>query len=594
MSSCRLLAIAPLCGLLLLPLAGHTQSSSDDATGPTIAVSISGLEDQQQLSQNVEAFLKILRLDGESAPSEGRVRFLHSQAEEQIRSALQPFGYYKPEIETELTLDNNQWQARYQIDPGPPVQIGELKVEISGDGRDDPQYQRVLDNLPLAEGDILVQPQYEDTKQAFQSIAAERGYFDARFTSNQIRIDIQAYDAAVDLTFDSGRRYRFGEVSFDQEILDNGFLDRFVDIEPGQPYTSDDLLKLQSDLIGSEYFSHVEVSAPAEAAEDYTIPVTVRLEPVKKHQYVFAIGYGTDTGARGKIRVENRRVNRRGHRYNAELQISQIKQSLTAEYLIPGSDPRTDSYTVRGGYIIEDSDVKKAETLKLGGTYQTQDGDWLKVYSLDFQREIFEVSGEETTTDLLIPGLSWTRVKADDRLDVRQGSRLNFQLRGAQEFLLSDITFVQASVSTKWIWPLGEKGRLLLRAEAGTTIFQDNNDFEKLPLTLRFYAGGDNSVRGYDLDSIGPRNDEDDVIGGKHLLVGSVEYDYEFRENWRLAAFIDAGDAFDDEAPEPKHGAGFGVRWQSPVGPIRVDLASGLDRPPGDTFRIHLSIGPDL
>jgi translocation and assembly module TamA len=231
-------------------------------------------------------------------------------------------------------------------------------------------------------------------------------------------------------------------------------------------------------------------------------------------------------------------------------------------------------------------------TASLGFSKQHQDGPWLKISSLRYLRENFDFNGTpQQTVGLLIPSLNWTYVKADDRLRPSDGGRLNLVLQGAYEPLLSDVSFLQAMALGKWIKRLSAKNRLILRGDAAMTW---TSDFEKLPASLRFYAGGDNSVRGYKLDNIGPKNAQGNVIGGKNLLVGSLEYEHRVLEKWSIAGFVDSGDAFDQGNPKFKTGVGFGLRWLSPVGPVRVDLASGLSRPPGDTVRLHLTIGPDL
>jgi translocation and assembly module TamA len=333
----------------------------------------------------------------------------------------------------------------------------------------------------------------------------------------------------------------------------------------------------------------VEVSATPDKAEDHVIPVDIYLEPRKRLKFTVGAGFGTDTGLRGKIGFEQRRANRLGHRYRLEALASQIKLGLNGEYIIPGSRPSTDRFVVRSSYIEEDSESIDSKTALIGVSRQRQDGLWLKNLSLDFQRETFSFDSDERTSILLMPSLVWTRVDVENRLDVTRGSRISLELRGAYEDLLSDVSFIQAAVRGKWIRPLGENGRLLLRGSVGTSLV---SEFDDLPATVRFFAGGDRSVRGFELDEIGPRNEEGDVIGGRHLIVGSVEYEYRIRENWSIAAFVDSGTAFDD-TPDFKTGVGAGVRWHSPVGPVRVDLASGLEEP-GEIIRLHVTIGPDL
>jgi translocation and assembly module TamA len=568
--------------LLLSAGAAHAQQAA------TLAVAVSGVEDA--LLNNVLAFLEINELNGKPAPAESRLRWLHDRAPEQIRQALQPFGYYQPQIKADLQQQNQGWLASYAIERGPPLRIAAVDVQVLGEGAKDEAYRKILADPPLRKDQTLLQPTYEKFKQDLQWIATERGYFDAKLAVSEIRVNLEDNTAAIKLHFDTGKRYQFGQITFPDDTLAPEFLRRYLDFQTGDPYDVNNLLTLQSDLIGSEFFDQVEVDAPLDKAADYTIPVDVNLVPRKANKYIFGLGYGTDTGVRGKAGIERRWINRWGHHSRGELQASQIKYSLGGEYVIPGADPRTDQYSLRASLAAELSDVKETQTARLGVSKKQQGESWLSIMSLEYLWESFSFDGDEETTALLIPSISLSRIQPQGQLFVEQGNRIGLELRGAYSGLLSDISFVQAALRTKWIWPLGPRGRLITRADAGSTW---TSDFDRLPASLRFFAGGDNSVRGYSLDSIGPRDADDNVVGGKNLLVGSLEYEHRILEKWGVAAFVDSGDVFDTEVPEFKTGVGFGLRWLSPVGPVRVDLASGLDEP-GDAVRLHLSIGPDL
>ncbi|MDF1529045.1 MAG: BamA/TamA family outer membrane protein, partial [Sedimenticola sp.] len=163
------------------------------------------------------------------------------------------------------------------------------------------------------------------------------------------------------------------------------------------------------------------------------------------------------------------------------------------------------------------------------------------------------------------------------------------ELKGAEEALFSDVRFFQLQAAAKWIYPLGA-GRLLIRGDTGLTLTED---FEKLPASYRFFAGGDQSVRGYGYQALGPKNTDGTVVGGRYLLSGSVEYEYPIKDDWSAALFVDAGNAVDGWNEELKRSAGVGLRWRSPVGPIRLDLAIPEDTSE-DSFRIHFSMGADL
>jgi translocation and assembly module TamA len=143
------------------------------------------------------------------------------------------------------------------------------------------------------------------------------------------------------------------------------------------------------------------------------------------------------------------------------------------------------------------------------------------------------------------------------------------------------------------------KHRITLRGELGAI---KTNSFDDVPASLRFYAGGDQSVRGFSFRDLSPKaeliNPETgklyvESIGGKYLATSSVEYAYSIADNWRIAAFLDAGKAADDISDSLAYGIGPGVHWLSPIGAVRVYLARGLSKEEND-WRVHIILGPEL
>ncbi|MFP5506345.1 MAG: autotransporter assembly complex protein TamA, partial [Gammaproteobacteria bacterium] len=124
----------------------------------------------------------------------------------------------------------------------------------------------------------------------------------------------------------------------------------------------------------------------------------------------------------------------------------------------------------------------------------------------------------------------------------------------------------------------------------GATTWIDG--FRELPASLRFFAGGDQSVRGYDFQELGPRDASGQVIGGKHLVFGSLEYEHRVHGNWGVAAFVDTGNAFNSTHEGLETGAGIGLRWRSPIGMVRLDLAAAVSQ--DNALRLHFTLGPDL
>lgn len=274
------------------PTPAQTTPSAD-----TLTVRVEGVE-EGPLRDNIIGHLDINRFDGKAAPDETQLQWLHANAERQIQDALQPFGYYEPTIESTLNRTASGWEAHYRIQLGRTLPIAAVDVRVLGQADEDPVFQKLLEKMPLVKGQVLDQSKYEQFKQNLEALATERGYFDARFTEQAIRIDLQAYQAAIHLHYDTGRRYRFGNITFQQDILSPKLLNRYPRFRPGDPYDANQLLTLQGDLNNSPYFSQVQVNAPPDPASA-TAPVTVETEMDKKRKYSVGLGYGTDTGARG-------------------------------------------------------------------------------------------------------------------------------------------------------------------------------------------------------------------------------------------------------------------------------------------------------
>ncbi|OMH26282.1 hypothetical protein BGP75_01155 [Motiliproteus sp. MSK22-1] len=555
--------------------------------GSTLKVKIEGVNQAQE--QNILSLLSIQQLHQQEITNPGRMRYLHNKASAEISKALQPYGFYRPEIIPQLTKNNEDWLAHYRVTPGPAIPIGSLDIQVLGEAQQDDPFKKLLAATPLSIGAPLIHEEYESLKRGLLSLATERGYYQARFIQHYVEVNLERYQANISLHFDSGPRFTVGELRFTPNPLTEDFLRRYVPFKTGDPMQSSALIDLQSNLIDSDYFQRVEVQPLWSQADGINVPIEVAVEAHKRTKYQAGVGYGTDTGARVKLGMTRRWVNNRGHQFNTQLLASQIHTGLTAEYAIPGLQPQHDRYTVHLKLNNENSTTVDADNYSFGTSWQHQGLPWKRVLSLEWQQERFDFDGPSQTTQFLIPRISLTRLSTGDRLNIRNGQRYSLQLLGASDDLLSDTNFVQLRLGTKVVRSLTPNWRLLGRADAGVTAV---DSFDQLPATLRFFAGGDNSVRGYDYQSLGPRNNEGTLIGGPHLLTASAELEYRLSENWGLATFIDSGDAFEDTDIHMQTGIGVGLRWFSPIGPVRLDLAFPQNDDGG--FQLHFSLGPDL
>ena len=558
---------------------------------PRLKVEIDGVK--RDLERNIRSNLSLEKLDKDERTEE-RIRRLHADAPDEIEEALQPFGYYRPQVRSELRQEGDQWIARYEVDPGPPVKIASVDLQITGDGARDPRFRDLAARFPVRQGEVLYHPDYEQGKAALESLAAEEGYLDATFKTNEVRVSMARYRADVVLHYDTGPRYRFGEVRFHQDVVDPDLLKGYVNFKPGEPLDVNKVLELQNALSDSPYWSRVEVVTRQEQAKNLEVPIDVDLVPSKTMRFSGGVGYGTDSGARVNGAWELRRLNRRGHRAEAEVRLSQIDQSLRTSYLIPGPYPRTDVLSLNTAYEREDTGTTFSETGLVGAQLTQSRHGWREALSLNLQREDFEVGLDKGISNLLVPGASWERVKADDRIFATRGFRLLAAFQGANASLLSDSSFLQGDLQGKLIRTLGESNRIIGRAEVGYTV---TNEFRELPPRFRFFAGGDRSVRGFAYQSLGREDEAGNVIGGESLMVASLEYERWFPEfhgqKLGAAVFFDTGNASQSFGGPLARGAGVGLRWRSPIGPIRADVAWGLSEP-GRPMRFHLNIGPDL
>ncbi|QKT02503.1 outer membrane protein assembly factor [Ectothiorhodospiraceae bacterium 2226] len=558
------------------------------AQTPRVSVQVDGVGGE--VRENVLAFLSLYAQRAHPALSEGRIRTLHRRAEEEIRRALEPFGYYRPTVRTSLEQRETDWLARYEINPGPRIPLTEVDVQIIGEGADTPAFRETLRTLPLQRDAPLEHARYEQAKRALQRTAASYGYLNARLVRHELRIDLEAYEASAVLHLDSGPRFRLGEVEFHPTVVRPELLQRFVPFEPGEPYRSARLLELQTALGDSNYFADVVVQPRHDQEEDLELPVEVRLTPRERQQYTVSLGYGTDTGARTGLGFENRYVNARGHRLRGDMLIAERRNRIAARYIVPVRDPRTDSIEYSAAWQDEQARTFRSETLQISAGHTRARGSWRETIALTYLDERYTIADQRDRSTLWMPSGSWTRIWADDRIYTRRGGQFGFDVRGAAEELGSDVDFTQSRVQGTLIRPLLPRSRIILRGEAGTTLIGDINE---LPASLRFTAGGDHSVRGYAYRSLGPTDAEGRVVGGKHLLFGSVEYEHTLYGLWSAALFYDRGNAINSISDPLESGAGFGVRWRSPVGLIRLDVASAISQP-GNPWRLHLRIGPDL
>ncbi len=553
-------------------------------------VIINGVD--KALEDNIRAMLS-LEQEACDAP-QWRMQVSLIKAESEIRKALQAFGYYQPVISQTFEKKDKKkcWTASFDVQPGKRVILRDINIAITGEAASDENFRKLIDKAEIRTGQPLRHDGYESLKSGITNLAAERGYFESRFTVHELRVDPAAGYADINLKFESGARFRFGETRAQQKIIDDKLLRRYLGYKEGEPYVRTALTETSLALSGSGYFARVLVQPMIDEAEGHEVPVRITLTPARRHRYTLSTGFATDTGPRLGAGYKNLRLNSKGHQLSSDLSLSTVISTVTFAYTLPLENPVTDKLRFEAGYKQENNDSYRADTTAVSVTRTRQlRNRWLEEQLLAYSRESFKISGDQNdSSSLLMPGIGWSKSVADNPLYPRRGFRLNFKTRGSLQGVASDISFLQLIGGAKGILGLPWQSRLIGRFDGGSTYM---NKFDALPPSVRFFAGGDSSVRGYGYKSLGPDNASGEVEGGKHLLVGSLELDHRITEKWGLAAFVDTGNAFNDLPVDLKTGVGLGIRWRSPVGPVRLDFARPLDRK-SDQLWVHFVMGPDL
>jgi translocation and assembly module TamA len=568
-----------------------------------IDVDIEGVSDA--LRDNVSAYLSLTRYKDRAVDSSTMDR-LEERIVRETRAALEPFGYYGPTVRYRTTrLEKGAWNVRIDIDHGPPVIVRSVDVEVSGPGRHDPGFERIVDQPLLEPGDRLLHASYEQMKSELETTASAFGYFDARMVANELIVNPRKLTARIVLEMDTGERYRFGRTTLEQSVIDERLARRYLRYRRGDPYEQSRLLGTQFALDDSEYFSTVEVRPGTPDRVHRTVPVVIRARPNLRDRYSFSGGYGTDTGPRGTLQWDRTRIGRHGDRFGVQLEASKLLQVLQALYTIPVGDPAVDrlAFAATADYGIPGSLIDK--DFALGPSYTRVVGRWQYVFSLMPTRSITYDGLTTETQDLLIPSVTVGSVPSGYLGQALFQQGFVAQLRAGVNLGGPSDQFVQLHVTGQHTFDLAHKWHLLLRGEAGVSLVSQLKD---LPGSVRFFAGGEGSVRGFAYDDLSPiaqvavpNGIAYLKVGGRDVLTGSIEVVRDVTRHIGIAAFSDAGNAFDTlgRSGNPvyphfiEYSAGVGLLWRLPVLTLGVDVAQPISRP-GAGPRFDVYFGPKL
>jgi translocation and assembly module TamA len=578
--------------------------STTQALAQTIgSVEVRGLD--EVATANVRRNLSLVDAIGKPLAAR-RLDYLLEQAEPETRHALEPFGYFSPTIRIDETPGAATLSIVVTVEPGAPVKVRQANVAVSGEANGDPIVGIAIKGFQPAEGAVFDQVQYELAKARIGRLLADRGYLDAELTGHRVEVTRAASAADIDLRWTSGARFKLGDILYRQQpvqFLRPELLAKIHGWQAGTPFDQSKLDDLRDSLQRLDYFSGIDVAPQRAQAQGTTVPITVTLTPAKRSVYTAGLSFGSTSGPGVRLGVERRYLNDRGHKALAEIDYARQRKLLTLQYRIPAFDWLEGWYAFTAQAADEQTDYIDNRRVELVASRSGRiNARWHAVAGIHLLRERWAYAAEDdgdpaTPPDyryasFVYPELSGEYVNVDQRLAPRRGIGATALVRGAAAGAGSDATFLQMHADARWFHGLGPQSRLIARGELGYTL---TNAVVDLPPTLRFHAGGDRSIRGYGWREVGPRvgaPGHEFPVGAKHVVTASIEYETYFRDPWGVAVFIDTGSAF-DVRPDLRTGIGVGLRWRSPVGPLRVDFARGLNSP-DSPFQITLNLGAEL
>lgn len=541
----------------------------------------------EALQKNVDARLSLLdpnRIDD--------TPYFKQSLEVEIKKGLRALGYYAPTFEYQISDDAKL--ITVIVNQGEPILIEKTNINISGEGAHDQDYISLLnDDLP-AKGTILNHGDYDGFIKQLQRIALRKGYFDSDLSKHQLAVADKLHQAYWNIDFDTGQRYHFGDVSFNDTAIRKSYLKNIIPFKRNESYSADQLSLFNRRLSSTNWFSAVTVIPLLnQVDENKAIPLQVIAVPRKKNSVDVGIGYSSDNGVRGRLGWSKPWINDRGHSFHSELALSSPEQSISGAYKIPlYKSPLEDYYTIQGGYKKIDNKDTDSRSYSIGiiRNWDIFQG-WQRAIGLNVMYDNFKQADDNFRTFLLYPSISLSRVRSEDNLFPLWADSQRYSLEAAAEDIGSDINFIRFQTQQVWIRSLFKQHRLVARGNFG--IIQASS-FERVPPNFRFFAGGDRSIRGYSYNSIAPKDKKGKLKGGTKLITGSLEYQYNLTGAWWGAVFVDTGEAIDKLDGTDFHtGAGIGIRWVSPIGPVKFDIATPIEHSK-TAAHFYIGLGTEL
>ncbi len=531
-------------------------------------------------------------------------------ADRNARDLLGTLGFFSPEVRIERATaasagaTGSTRLVRMAVQPGTPTRVQSVALSFSGAVADDPaaaaQRLAIEDGWTLPAGRPFTQQAWDNAKTQSLRLLAARRYPLGRIAASRAEIDPQQQSARLAVTLDSGPAFRLGALQVNGlQRYDEQLVERIARLRPGSDYDQSALLEAQQRLQDSGHFNSVVLEIDPQG-DPQAVPVIATVREAKRSHIELGVGVSTDSGARLSAEHIVHQMPVLGWRAKSHLLVDNDTQSVRSEWTAP-RDASLWQWQLFGELRNEDaasvtvrSQQLRAGRLQLGETIDRN-------YYLQYDRASTTGTGVNETAQSISANYAWTRRSFDTLPYPSGGHALAVELGGGTTLGGQREPFVRGRLSWLGIWSLADggddrqtrarAGRIAVRSQAGAVLARDS---VALPSTQLFLTGGDATVRGYSYHSIGAAQANGITTPGRYLAGASVEWQRPILLDgrpsaWESTVFIDAGAVADKPAQlKAKVGIGAGVRYRSPVGPLQLDLAYGLDT---RNLRLHLGVG---
>jgi translocation and assembly module TamA len=533
--------------------------------------------------------LDIYRWRTNPALDEAQLRRLYRLTPDDINTILSTAGYFSAKTTPSLEQNGDNFIASFKVEPGEPSRVTNTTIKAIGPITDHPEkYQKWLQDTPLRlkKGDVFTQDEWAAAKRDLLASLILHQYPKAEIVNSVAQVDPDTHQVTIDITLDSGKSYQFGTTTINGlKRYPASIIERLNPITPGEPYDQAKLLAFQSKLQSTPYFQSVEILVEPDEDNATHLPITINVKELRSQKLGLGLGASTDNGPHAQIEYQNLNMLNSNLVFSSALKVDHYIQSLDTQLKRPRDEL---GYIDSVRHFIQHADIEgEISTQNSIAFKRTRNKGRIETsITTQYTAEHKTVSGAlGDNLQALTLNYIWTYRNLDNLLFPTRGYVFSTEIGGGAKAVLSDQSFVRSYNRAIYFYPISKYDSLTLRGEMGIVIAPDRHG---IPSDFLFRTGGDQSVRGYNYQSLGVA-DGNAIVGGRYLSTASAEYTHWLTPKWGAAIFYDIGDAADSLSTlHPVAGYGVGTRWRSPLGPLSLDVAYGEAV---SSYHIHFSLG---